>query len=363
MERWPNNPISEQTNIELNDKELTDAQFQDLIKYFNVITVDKNDRPKDKKELEEEIDRLAEQLLNSSTGRQIEKKYSGILTKIAKGGRLSWLKKMLIIIPLLAVEPVFSSAYGQEKKRTTDVSQINKKFEKDLLAQDNEKLLLEGEHVVDEEIMKAYANSADPNSIGDTPAGGYFSKNYLDRPEEYRSFLKKMKKLGYDHEEIEKINKYFNNQNIVFNRAVLLEKNFTEILAHERLHQAIDRLPAKDQETLNAARDYIINDYKEKENICSTEIDKLLINGELKMDDVPQKQRELMEKIGLPILNTDNSWALIQILRNPNEFYTYLMMGRLNQGVSDYLKNNFPEANLIYEILKNKIYSQIEGVK
>ncbi len=370
--------VSPETHLDestAQDKdELTEAQLFDLAKYFEVLAEGKS-----KRELAEEITEKVAEFFGSEQGNQakveIERRYNGIVPKI-KGGHLRWLKMALIFIPLIAAELPTVVFAGKEKptqienKEGQQVSGesiilggINQKKEKRgelSLREKNERLLLKDEFVVPEEVIKAYSEVVDPTMIG-VPAGGYFKKDYLNTPEEKKSFKKRIEDMGYGSKDLLKFKRYFSGKNIVFNYSELEKENFKDILAHERLHKCIAFLPEQEGDILNKARDYIINDYRAKEAQWSGRIDKLLVDGSLKIDDYPHKERELIEKFD-PILLDFNggTGGLIPVLRNADEFYPYLMMNKLSPKVDSFIRSKFPEAHLIYEILKNKINNQIE---
>jgi hypothetical protein len=242
--------------------------------------------------------------------------------------------------------------FGKEKTKETPIER-------------NRKFLIEEENVVPDVIMENYAQVVDKRNIL-IPAGGYFEKDCINTSEEEKEFAERMKQLGYDEDGIEKLREIFSGHQIVFKEAALREKDFLEILKHERLHKEISLLPREQKKTLNEAVIHIFDDYQKKERILSQKtdqpefVDLLRNNSEI----YTAKRNEIISSLDLePILldvdgNFDKGIA-VSLIGRPQEFYPYLMMGKLSFKTEQFVREHFPASYKIYQELKDKIEKQI----
>ena len=275
------------------------------------------------------------------------------------------LKVILVTFFLLKGEPTFAQKLSSEE--------IGKKEKIEYLQPKNQKeiyknVLKEDESIIPKNVMKAFWEVVDKQSVMDVPMGGYLGKNFLNTKEKEETFVKKLKDLNYSQAEIEKFKSLLEAGNkIVFNEEVLNQDNFLEIVAHERLHKKIAELNPTEKQILNKARDSILMDYREKEQKWSASSDsliQLLKAGQISFEEYNQKlQAKILEAnpILLDYKNSASSENIIPILGNKEEFYTYLMMGKLHPQVLDYIKNHFPDAYQIFNQLKNNINLEIQS--
>ena len=264
------------------------------------------------------------------------------------------LKIMIVAFALFKAEPMTAQTVADQTKQ--EQLDQNKEW------RENRALLVAGEYSVPAKVIIAFGEVVDPGLMG-VPAGGFFSKDYLNTPEKREYFASILWEQGYSQDDVKRFAEYFTNGNIVFNDDALRESGFRDILAHERLHKDIFELPADRRAVLDQARDAILNDYYNKEAQWSDFGDKLHL--EWKQGKISDEQyialiNAEIQKLD-PILLDKNGHTsgLIPITRNADEFYTYLMMGELSSKVESCLRDDYPDAFRIYQELKEKIYLAI----
>jgi len=273
------------------------------------------------------------------------------------------LKVIIVTFSLIRAESAFSQTQLDsiiDKRDDTKLSQ------KKSTSEINRSLITESEYIVPEKVMIAFGEIVDPGMIG-TPAGGYFKRNFLDSQGKQDLFYKKLVYFGYIQKDVERFKSYFQDGNIVFSENELEKEHFSDILVHERLHKGIDNLSKKDKKVLNEARNFILNDFRQKEIQWSNDTDSLFVllqEGKISQQEYEIKSKEVVLKTNPILLDTEGTTSgLIPVLRNNEEFYTYLMMNKFQSQVIDYVKNNFPNSYKIFEELKNKIQYQIQKKK
>lgn len=277
---------------------------------------------------------------------------------------------------------VGSESLAQEKStnqpvRNYKTEQLDQKDEQLREIEDNRLLLQQGEYAMPPKILNYFARIVDPNNHWDIvePAGGYFNKNFLDK-EKVALFTKNLKSEGYSQEEISNFIEQLSGKNIVFSENTLANKDFKNILAHERLHKDIDHLPEKNKIILNEARDFIIKDYKDKQTQWVDQLDGLYQNIFGNKKDIGEEEktnlfkeyqdqsRRIVESYK-PILLDKNELGddmnIATVTSRPNEFYAYLLMGKFNPSTEQSLKTQFPSAYDIFNNLRKNILNDIES--
>jgi len=263
-------------------------------------------------------------------------------------------KIMILAFALMKVEPLAAQELpARDKQEQFD----NKQAEK------NNRALLGGkEYVAPEKVMIAYGEIVDPNMMG-VPAGGFFKKDFLNSPAKKEAFAKKLADLGYSSEQANSLIEEFKGGNIVFNEKELKKGEFRDVLAHERMHKEITNLPAEEKKKLDEARDIILDDFRTKEQEWSEKSDKLyasLQKGLISEEEYNAQSKAEIKRANPTLLdNTGQTDGLIPVLRNAEEFYTYLMMNKFHPRVISYLQVNCPEAYRIFQSLKENIYLHI----
>ncbi len=239
----------------------------------------------------------------------------------------------------------------------------------------NKKFIASDEFIVPQDVINTFARVVDPGMPpGTEPGGGYFKSNFLDTPEKKEAFRKKLSDKGFSTDDIERISGYFEGDRIVFSDRVLAEEDFKDVLAHERLHKAISHLDSDDLKKINEPRDFLINDYKIKSEEWSSEADSIYVELLGNADAMNPQEREgrheeyntRKHKLIMshnPILldknDDDSDIDLATVTSRPDEFYTYLMNGRLSPRIEPFIRSNYPDAFKIYNDLRNDIYSKI----
>ena len=267
------------------------------------------------------------------------------------------LQIMILAFTLIKADPLVAGESGQlsDKDRIVNVDEKKR-------AELNRALIAEGEYVVPQDVMISYGEVVDPGMIG-VPAGGYFKKDFLAIDDRRDDFQKKLERLGYSQEQAELYANSFESGNIVFNEAELSKEQFQSILKHERMHREIYNLPVDKKQVLDEARDAIIKDYRDKEQRWSAKQDSaflLIKEGKLTQEEYLELSKAEIIKENPILLDKDGGTSgLMPVLRNSEEFYTYLAMEKFQPKVIDFLIKNYPEAYTIYLNLKEEIDLQI----
>ena len=263
-------------------------------------------------------------------------------------------KVMVLAFALMKAEPLVAQELpARNKQEQFDDKQVEK---------NNRALLAGKEYIAPEKVMIAYGEIVDPGMMG-VPAGGFFKKDFLNSAEKKEDFARKLADLGYSLEQADSLTEEFKSGNIVFNENELKKGEFRDILAHERMHKEINDLPAAEKRKLDEARDKVLDDFRVKEQDWSEKSDKLYtrLQKGLISEAEYNEQSKAAIKLANPILldNAGQTDGLMPVLRNAEEFYTYLMMDKFQPQVTSYLQSNFPEAYRIFQNLKEKIYLPI----
>lgn len=315
-----------------------------------------------------------EKLLSQETGIT-----STLLKKIKSDSKLL---RAFKIIALSIGLIVGTESLAQEKNvnqhaENDKTEQLDQKDERLREIEDNHSLLQSNEYAVPQKILSTFARIVDPaNHWGiQEPAGGYFDNNFLNK-ERAALFTKNLQSEGYSEKEISSFMEQLSGGNIVFSENTLANKDFKNILGHERLHKEIHHLPETEQKVLNEARDFIINDFKSKEAKWIGQQDSVYQNIFGDKKDISEEERVNLSKeyqnqsrriieSYKPILLDKNGLGddmnIATVISRPDEFYTYLLMDKFDLSVEQSLKTQFPAAYNIFNNLRNGILNDIEN--
>jgi hypothetical protein len=252
----------------------------------------------------------------------------------------------------------------------------------------NKSLLNNQEKVIPQKVLEIYASTIDTvvRNEDRQVLGGFIDYNFLDTDQEKKEFLEGLKKAGFTEEEIQKYYAFFTadeKPGIIFGEQALKENDFKDLLAHERMHQAISRLSKADQDSLKQAADSLATNFKNKEKQNVSFSDSLYHDYNKRREEQKAKLKDndyaifvMTEKDSFavvrkqdldhfrslnPVLldSAEDTEGVQSIVNRSTELYTYLMMGTLSPHIESYLQNNFPRAYEIYLKLKTDIYKEI----
>lgn len=265
-------------------------------------------------------------------------------------------KIMILTFTLIKADPILASG-AEDHFKKDKITQID-----DNRAEHNLKLLSKNEYVVPSDVMIAFSETVDPSLMG-VPAGGFFKKDFLAVNNRKEIFQNKLTELGYSSEQINHFTNLFKDGNLVFNEKDLATVEFSAVLSHERLHREIHNLPEEKKKLLNEARDDVIQDYLSKEERWSAKQDGIYLlvkTGEISEEEhIKLSKAEISKENPILLDQFGGTDGLIPILRNHEEFYTYLAMDKLSPVVKDYLIIKHPQAYETYLNLKEGIDLQI----
>lgn len=263
-----------------------------------------------------------------------------------------------------------------------EATQAKSQAEQSPIFLQNKKLLGKNEYVVPDNVLMAFKSVVDTSGLlgkQTIPEGVTLHANFLEskflrmtfRGKE-RKFLSKLKKLGYSQQEAEHHVSVFVAGNIIFSHSGTMAPDF-ELgkLAHERLHMRIHNLPKEQANVLNEARDAILAADSRMLEKQTDEIGLVLKkekNGELTAWQAYEEKNKLSESH--PMILKENSktssipgFFEMTVRTRPIEFYTYMLMGRLDPSVEQYVKEHYPKSYAIYDSLRSSIMSEIEEAK
>lgn len=212
------------------------------------------------------------------------------------------------------------------------------------------------EYVLPLNVLLAFQSIVDSTSFLKEARGAYLSHNFLygDRDTRLESELIQ---LGYSKNRIQEYISILKGKNIIFSQEDALLKNYETVRAHEWTHKLLaEDISDKDKAVLNEARDFVINDYKNKElaSSDSVEADYTKTSSEAEKQALIEKSLKIFKQ-SQPVLLGSDSGEIISILNNSEEFYAYLIGGHLSPNVENTIREKFPEAIKIFDKLKQKV--------
>ncbi len=187
--------------------------------------------------------------------------------------------------------------------------------------------LEECEFVVKNEIFDSYARTVDkrPEWLV-SPAGGYMSRNYLDKKEEAEEFRERLAKLGLQQDEIKFYELLFSSSDLIILRESVLEEDFfLTVLPHERFHKAMKRLSNDEYRMMMQAAQDIMDRADGQKHF------------------VKERYYKGKNSVGFYIAAASMNWE---------EFYTYLAQGEFDDSVEQALKTDFPEQYRIFSEIR-----------
>ncbi len=266
-------------------------------------------------------------------------------------------------------------SFGQERQENSE------RIEKQESVKDkNLKLLSAEERVIPSDVFRIFQKIVDLKSSENftIPQGVFLTKNFLDTEDRLENFQKELLAMSCTEEQADKYVESFSEGNIVYNEDALSNEDFVNIVAHERFHKITSQLTENDRGDLNEARDFIIQNYLESREEFIQKEDKLY--EEFFKDRTfsnEEERRETYEKYATQIkLLLDQHNVILRdkegqcssifldiVVKRPNEFYTHLMMGKLNPSIENYIKSNFPKAFRIFDHTRATIYGTLRVAK
>jgi len=226
----------------------------------------------------------------------------------------------------------FNKKTNKQGLTTEKIQQGLNNFQKIEDPNDYLKYLEEREFIVKNEILQAYAQvvSSGPKFRGDV-WGGYISKNFLDTKKEKAAFRKKLIEICLSKKEAQFYEKFLSSSDIiVFPDKILENEFFLKALPHERMHREFKKLPKKIREKMyQAVKDFM---WEEKEGT--------------------QSELRILERTYPGKFS--GGGAIVEISLNPEEFYTYLAQGELEESTEIEFAKMYPQEYKQYSLIKIK---------